>query len=200
MEERVRTKLIAILFVVITLIFVSVTGLFAETDYVPKDPAFARRVGLVTGIVTPIILGSLGMGISTSSHNGDEDGDDTTLFIGLTISSIALLTPPLGNVYAGQLHKWIAILYGAANLTWISGTVSYYKDGMTTRKPTTFEGLMWFMGFALRLPAGVWDWITAAETAVRRNAEMAGISRKGYVTPFIRPEDSSFGVGYRLSF
>jgi len=196
----VRTKLIAILFVVITLIFVSVTGLFAETDYVPKDPAFARRVGLVTGIVTPIILGSLGMGISTSSHNGDEDGDDTTLFIGLTISSIALLTPPLGNVYAGQLHKWIAILYGTANLTWISGTVSYYKDGMTTRKPTTFEGLMWFMGFALRLPAGVWDWITAAETAVRRNAEMAGISRKGYVTPFIRPEDSSFGVGYRLSF
>jgi hypothetical protein len=179
------------------IVVLSAGSIFGETNPVPKDPAFARRIGLSTGVVIPLFLGITGIGVASGAHD-----DDSTLFIGLTLSYLGILTPPLGNVYAGQINKKIALLYGAANLAYLAGTVSYYWKGTTTDQPTTFEGLMWFSAILLRVSSGVWDWMTASETAVRRNAEMRGMSPKGYLSPVLRPIGNSMntGISYTIAF
>jgi len=179
------------------IVVLSAGSVLGETNPVPKDPAFARRIGLSTGVVIPLFLGITGIGVSSGA-----DENDSTLFIGLTMSYLGILTPPLGNVYAGQINKKIALLYGTANLAYLAGTVSYYWKGTTTEQPTTFEGLMWFSALLLRLSSGVWDWMTASETAVRRNVEMRGMSPKGYLTPVLQPVGQSMnaGISYTIVF
>jgi len=46
-----------------------VANLMGEDEYIPKDPRFARRLGFITGVATPLFLGSLGMGISGPSDS-----------------------------------------------------------------------------------------------------------------------------------
>jgi len=200
MEGVVQKKLQSLIFAPIIIVLITVLGahnVFGETKTIPKDPAFARRLGLTTGVITPLVLTMVGMGISTSSHD-----DETQLFVGQTITYIGILTPPLGNVYAGKIDKRIALLYGGANLSYIIGMISYYWEGATTRQPNTFEGLMWFFGVLIRIPAGVWDWMTASETAVMRNVEIRGVEPKGYIRPFLIPAENSLNVGisYNLNF
>ena len=171
-----------------------VANLMGEDEYIPKDPRFARRLGFITGVATPLFLGSLGMGISGPSDS------TTPQVIGITMVTLGFLTPPLGNYYAGELNKGIAAVYGAANLSWMIGTISYYRKGIPDRDPTVAEGIFWLLGFALRIPAGIWDWTTAAETAVRKNAEMRGITRKGFITSFIEPDGSGMRFTYNQPF
>jgi hypothetical protein len=183
----------SILVVVLTAGLIAAFGageVLGDTIYVPKDPAFARRIGFGTGIVIPLVFGTAG--VATSSNANDDEG---RLFVGFAMTYLSILTPPLGNVYSGVINKKIAILYGAANLTYLTGLISYYRQGSTTRQPTSFEGLMWFAGFALRISSGVLDWMTASETAVRKNVERSGASPQSYVTPVLFDDGKSLNAG-----
>ena len=116
------------------------------------------------------------------------------------MSTIGLLTPPLGNLYAGEINKGIAALYGAANLSWMIGVISFYRQGIPDRDPTVVEGIFWILGFTLRIPAGIWDWVTASETTVRKNAQRRGITQKGFLSSYIDTNESTLGLKYNLSF
>jgi hypothetical protein len=170
-----------------------------EKAFVPKDPHFARRIGFFTGIMAPLSIGLSGT-IIASTSNGDGDGDDSNTAVGLSIATIGLLVPPLGNLYAGELNKKVAILYGAGNVVWIAGIVSYYWKGEPDEPPNVFEALSWLLGFSARLTAGGWDWLTASDTAIRRNAEKRNISQKSYVTVAVEPDRSRIGIRLNKPF
>lgn len=180
----------------IVFITVPVFGLSAqkqEKAFVPRDPHFARRIGFFTGIMAPLTIGLSGT-IIASTSSGDGDGDDSNTAVGLSIATVGLLVPPLGNLYAGELNKKIALLYGAGNVLWISGIVSYYWNGEPSDSPNAFEAIAWLIGFSARLTAGGWDWLTASDTAIRRNAEKRNIAQKSYVSVCFEPERSQIGI------
>jgi hypothetical protein len=182
--------------VLIVFVTVPVFGLSAqkqEKAFVPRDPHFARRIGFFTGIMAPLTIGLSGT-IIASTSGGEEDDSNTA--VGLSIATVGLLVPPLGNLYAGELNKKIALVYGAGNALWIAGIVSYYWKGEPDDPPNVFEALAWLFGFSARLTAGGWDWLTASDTAIRRNAEKRNITQKSYVSVCFEPERS---VGIRLN-
>jgi hypothetical protein len=191
-----RAMFISIL--VIILLITPVIGLFAQDDYIPKDPIFARRIALLTGIGAPTLFGFAGL-ISNLHTPGNMTMAQGILMSNM-MTTMGILAPPLGNLYAGELNKVITITYGASNLCWLTGTIIYYRHGLTDSAPGVFPVVFWGLGFLGRYGAGVWDWITAAETAVERNTTRGAKTRRAFGSYYIDPVESRVGVKFSLEF
>ena len=186
-----------VMFIAVIVIFLLITpaiGLLAQDNYIPKDPVFARRIALLTGIGAPTIFGLSGLifNISVPGNMTMSQG----ILLSNMITTMGLLTPPLGNIYAGEFNKIITITYGAANISWLTGSILYYRNGLTEEAPGPLPIIFWGLGFLGRYGAGVWDWVTAAETVVQRNSTRGEKTRRAFSSYYIDPAGSKIGVKF----
>ncbi len=182
--------------ILILLLITPALSLLAQDNYIPKDPVFARRIALLTGIGAPTIFGFAGL-----IFNIDVPGNMTMsqgILMSNMITTMGILTPPLGNLYAGEFNKIITITYGASNVCWLTGTILYYRKGLTDSAPGPLPVIFWGLGFLGRYGSGVWDWITAAETAVQRNSTRGVKTKRAFSSYYIDPEGSKIGVKFSL--
>jgi hypothetical protein len=182
--------------IVIILLITPTISLFAQDNYIPKDPIFARRIALLTGLGAPTLFGFAGL-----MSNMDTPGNMTEaqgILMSNLITTMGIIAPPLGNLYAGELNKIVTITYGASNLCVLTGTIIYYRKGLTEDAPGVLPIIFWGLGFLGRYGAGVWDWMTAAETAVERNSTRGAKTKRAFGSYYIDPVESRVGV--KLSF
>jgi hypothetical protein len=190
-----KTMFISII-VILFLIFPAIS-LLAQDNYIPKDPVFARRIALLTGIGAPTLFGFAGLisNIDTPGNMTQAQG----ILMSNMITTMGIVAPPLGNLYAGELNKIITITYGASNVSWLAGTIIYYRKGLTDSAPGAIPLIFWGLGFLGRYGAGVWDWITAAETAVERNSTRGAKTKRAFSSSYyIDPTVSKIGVKFSL--
>ena len=187
-------RLMFISIIVIFLLITPAISLLAQDNYIPKDPVFARGIALLTGIGAPTIFGFAGLilNISVPENMNMAQG----ILMSNMITTMGILTPPLGNLYAGEFNKIITITYGASNVFWLTGTIIYYRQGLTDSAPGPLPIIFWGLGFLGRYGAGVWDWITAAETVVQRNSTRGAKTKRAFSSYYIDPVDSKIGVTF----
>lgn len=183
---------------IFVLIVIPCINLSGEDSYIPKDPVFARRVALLTGIGVPIVFGYAGLMFNFAEPQNLSYSQ--IVLANNLITWMGLLTPPVGNLYAGRLHKIVLITYGASNVSWLLGSIIYYKQGLTHDSPGVLPTALWGLAILGRYTAGVWDWITAAETAVQRNSQIPVRQQKGFGSYFIEPAESRIGFQYSWNF
>lgn len=184
--------------IVLVLIIIPTISILGEESYIPKDPIFARRIALVSGIGTPIIFAFAGLMLNLA--HPENMSMSQVILMNNMLTTLGLVAPPLGNIYAGKFHKVILITYGASNVSWLLGTIIYYRNGLTERAPSALEAILWCSAVAGRYTAGIWDWITAAETAVQRNSQRVAKPQKGFGSYFIEPAESRIGYQYSWKF
>ena len=185
--------------VAVAFTFIPAVNLLGEEQMIPKDPVFSRQVASLTGIGAPVLFSIAGM-IVNGSQPEHLNFAQATLLDNL-ISTIGLLTPPLGNFYAGDINRTVLITYGASNAAWLTGMVLYYRDGMSAREPpSTLEIIFIVAGFTGRLVAGAWDWYTVTETVYKRNHRLGTEKQTGFSSYFIEPSESRLGVRYSWLF
>ncbi|HEB31916.1 MAG TPA: hypothetical protein ENI15_13745 [Spirochaetes bacterium] len=180
--------------IVILFLITPAISLLAQDNYIPKDPVFARRIALLTGIGAPTIFGLAGLifNISVPENMTMSQG----ILLSNMITTMGILAPPLGNLYAGEFNKIITITYGASNIFWLTGTILYYRKGLTDSAPGPFPIIFWGLGFLGRYGAGVWDWITAAETVVQKNSTRGAKTKRAFSSYYIDPAGSKIGVKF----
>ena len=189
---------IIISIIVILFLISPAISLLAQDNYIPKDPVFARRIALLTGIGAPTLFGFAGL-----MFNIKPPGNMTMaqgILMSNMITTMGIIAPPLGNLYAGEFNKIITITYGASNVSWLAGTIIYYRNGLTDSAPGPLPIIFWGLGFLGRYGAGVWDWITAAETAVQRNSTRGAKTQRAFSSYYIDPAGSKIGVEFSFKF